>query len=52
MEMGHQHTGVVGEDGGVAGGKVKGAAVAVSCEDGGAGVALVEVEPFFGLGGC
>lgn len=40
---------VVGEHGGVACAKVKGAGVGVAGEDGGLGLALVEVQPLLGL---
>lgn len=40
---------VVREHGGVACAKVKGAGVGVAGEDGGLGLALVEVQPLLGL---
>ena len=42
-------TAVVRENGSVTSAEIKGARLGSSEEDGGAGLALVEVEPFFGL---
>ena len=44
-------TAIIREDGGVAGGEVEGTGDGATKEDGCAGRAAVEVEPFFGLGG-